>query len=205
MTFVGPSECDEYRKERERDLNDVWNKLITSDAFLKTYLVFGEAMDLFRESLSCYQNGAFKATCIMCRSATECAVYFAVTRQDLEYSKNWKTIHKSNTIQLENDKWRAVVEEGKQRGILDENVMEVLNRIRERGNFVAHYGPRRDKVFEEWATKVTSPSNLARDEEYDHKISKIVFDKEIALETLEDAQQVLKFLVEKILSISHTS
>jgi len=205
MTFVGPSECNEERKERERELNDIWNELISSDAFLKTHLVFGEAMDLFRESLSCYQNGAYMATCVMCRSSTECAVYFAVTRQDLEYSENWKIIHNSNRIPLESNGLQSLINEGKERGILDENMIEILNRIRKRGNFVAHFGSKKDKLFEKYATKVTSPSNLARDEEYDRIFSEIVFDKETALKALEDAQQVLKILVEKILSTSTTS
>lgn len=203
MTFVGPSKCDEYRRERERELNDVWNNLVSSEAFLKTHLVFGEAIDLFREALSCYQNGAYKATCVMCRSTTECAVYFAVTRQDLKYSESWKTIHESNTIPLDDDRWQSLIKEVK--GMLDDNMMEILKKIRERGNFVAHYGSKRDKLFEKHATKVTYPSTLARDEEYDRIISKIVFDKETALKTLKDSQRVLKFLVEKILSTSTTS
>jgi hypothetical protein len=46
----------------------------------KNNRITGPALDLFREALSCYQNGAYMATVLMCRSVTEIIVYLIASR-----------------------------------------------------------------------------------------------------------------------------
>lgn len=203
MTLIGPTECDSEREERGRELNDVWNKLVSSDAYLKTHLILTEAIDLFRESLSCYQNGAYKATSIMCRSSTEWAVYLAVTKRNFKYHKPWKTIHKSNSIPIKDDKWETLVKKGKEIEILDKNIIKILNQIRARGNFIAHYGSRMNKTLLKYSKDITAPTTRSRERKRNDLMSQLVFDKETALTNLVNTQIVLKFLIEKILSKSH--
>lgn len=78
--WIGPSECDEHRTAREKDLENIWNDLASARGFTETYPLLAPAIDLFREALSCYQNGAYMATAIMCRASSETAVYLLTTR-----------------------------------------------------------------------------------------------------------------------------
>jgi len=73
--LIGPSECDEGRKQREKEIDEIWSMLTSNESFKEAYPLFGPAFDLFREALSCYQNGAYMATVLMCRSVTEVIVY----------------------------------------------------------------------------------------------------------------------------------
>lgn len=205
MTIIGPTECDSEREEREKELNDVWNNLVSSYAYLKTHTVLTEAIDLFRESLSCYQNGAYKATSIMCRSSTECAVYLAVTRRNFKYHKPWQIIHKSDSVSIKDDKWETLVKKGKEIGILDKDIIKILKQIRARGNFIAHYGSIMDKTLLKFSKDVTAPTTRSRERKRNDIMSQLIFDKKTALDNLVNTQTVLKFLIEKILSKSHPS
>lgn len=205
MSFIGPTECNEERSQREKEFNEVWRKLIASDAYLKTHLIFTEAIDLYREALSCYQNGAYMATSLMCRSSTECAVYLAVSRKNFKYFKPWQTIHKSDTIIMKKDDWKILVKKGKEYGILNKRIIQILNQIRDRGNFIAHYGSRKDKTLRKYSEDVLLPTSPSIQRKRDDLLSQLVFDKKTALNNLERTQIILKFLIEKILSKSHPS
>lgn len=73
--WVGPSVCDERRKIREKEIEDVWKAITEVDGFASLHPLFAEALDLFREALSCYQNGAYLAAVLMCGVSLEAAVY----------------------------------------------------------------------------------------------------------------------------------
>lgn len=205
MSFIGPSNCDSERTKREKELNTVWNKLVSSHTFLPTQLIFIEAIDLYREALSCYQNGAFMATSIMCRASTECAVYLAISRKNFKYSTSWKTIHKSDTITIEKDDWKILVKRGKDEKILDNRTMQILDKIRNQGNFVAHYGSRKDKTLRKLSEDILSPTSSSIQKKRNHLLSELIFDKKMALNNLEWTRTVLGILMEKILSLSNSS
>lgn len=72
---IGPSKDNSERETRTTDVQSVWDSID-----IKKFIpgMFRSALDLFREALSCYQNGAYMAACIMCRTATESILYIAV-------------------------------------------------------------------------------------------------------------------------------
>ena len=76
--LIGPSEYNEEREKRTDDVNSVWKKL-SIDKFIPGQ--FRSVLDLFREALSCYQNGAYMASCIMCRTVTESLLYIAINSE----------------------------------------------------------------------------------------------------------------------------
>ncbi len=105
------------------------------------YPIIGSAVDLFRESLSCYQNGAFMASTLMCRTVGEAALYMAVSR---------KPSRKQHPMEIWLDlrntgDWGQIRTKALSLGILTEDEMRLLHDIRERGHFVAHYGERFDR------------------------------------------------------------
>jgi len=105
------------------------------------HAIIGGAVDLFRESLSCCQNGAFMASTLMCRTVSETALYLAVSR---------KPSQKRHPMEIWLDPrntgdWGQIRTKALNLGILGEDDMKLLHAIRERGHFVAHYGERFDR------------------------------------------------------------
>ena len=69
--WVGPAACDSKRDRRTEIQLKVWQELSRNSHMAFAHPIIGSAVDLFRESLSCYQNGAFMASTLMCRTVTE--------------------------------------------------------------------------------------------------------------------------------------
>jgi hypothetical protein len=78
--WIDPSSCDEKRSARERDLEAVWSVLTSTDGYRETYPLLSLAVDLFREAMCCYHNGAYMATALMCRACVETAIYLLTSR-----------------------------------------------------------------------------------------------------------------------------
>jgi hypothetical protein len=103
--------------------------------------IIGSAFDLFRESLSCYQNGAFMASTLMCRTVTETTLYLAASRKPSQKQhpmEIWLDLRNTGD-------WGQIRKKALNLGILSEEDMKLLHDIRERGHFVAHYGERFDR------------------------------------------------------------
>ena len=153
--LIGPSECDECRK-----IDEIWGMLTSNEGFKESYPLFSPAFDLFREALSCYQNGAYMATVLMCRSVTEVLVYLVATRDIKEILKNGIGEIEMN-IELCDAKFGELLKKAKEKLPVIRELECKINKIREKGNFVAHYGQRLDKKLKEdvsievemWITK----------------------------------------------------
>jgi hypothetical protein len=182
--WIGPSECDEHRTAKEKDLENIWNDLAYARGFTETYPLLAPAIDLFREALSCYQNGAYMATAIMCRASSETAAYLLTTRHIAGLWEKPKMVQKMgvdhNLIQA---KWIQILCKAKTSGYIDGELEQQLNKIREAGNFAVHYGQRHDKDL---TTKVK-------------KEIKGWIKREDALQTLHRTAHILKEFMEKIL------
>jgi hypothetical protein len=154
---IGPRGDDPLRERRSRTVGNIWRGL-HADANL--HHDFGIAVDFFRESLSCYQNGAFMATALMCRASTETAVYLALARRrtKLQIRLNLGSIH---------DNWLSILSKARKRKFVDVETERMLRHIRRKGDFVAHYGQKFDqKIRQEqglgslWITRVEAEEVL---------------------------------------------
>lgn len=184
--WIGPTKCDEYRKAREQDINNVWQELISSDGYAKAYTLLTEAIDLFRESISCFQNGAFMASVLMCRSATETALYCCATREVTKYFKDSGTVAAWDRIPLSNEGFGEILEKTKTKYNIDGRLEQVINEIRNKGNFVAHYGSRLDELYETHdITEITVKGSWIT--------------REQSLEVLRKSVFILKHLYEQII------
>jgi hypothetical protein len=131
--WVGPTQCDENRERRTSEIDEIWNKLKINHSRL------GSAYQLFREALSCYQNGACMATALLCRASTEAALYLSVTRG--------KELEGRTPIDLTylDSKYGEILSQALLKGIIDTSDETILNKIREKGNFPAHFAPILDR------------------------------------------------------------
>ena len=145
MDNIGPTQCDESRKLRERDIDEVWQDLISSEGFQRNYTILDSAIKLFREALSCYQNAAYMATAIMCRSVVETTLYYSTRREPTKYFVGGR-VAEWKIITLENDKFFTILEEAKKRYFIDKKLEDDITDSRKWGNLVAHYGSRVEKM-----------------------------------------------------------
>lgn len=147
MDVIGLTQCDDDRKSREHDINDMWQKLTKTEGFTETYGLLGSSINLLLEALSCYQNAAYMGTVLMCRSATEAATYDAITRVVTKYYKEWKTVGKWKIVPLPNDRWDCLAYIAMDKNLMDAKLKHIIeSEIRRYGNFAAHYGSKKDKI-----------------------------------------------------------
>mgnify|MGYP000667840764 CR=1 FL=1 len=187
--WIGPSKCDEYRLAREKDIEEIWNKLISTRGFEETYSLFGSAIDLFREALSCYQNGAYMAAALMCRACIETAVYLLISRK-IEWQKDLEIVQdvevNYNSIR---DEWKCILCKAKMHGYIDDELEQRIGEVREFGNFVAHYGQRYDKESIRAIEKIIKDKNT--------KEIKYWINREDSLQILNTTVSLLGSLIEK--------
>lgn len=144
---IGPTKCDDYRSSRQNEIDKVWEIIKPSIEELaknpKIQLLSNtvKPTDLFREALSCYQNGAFAATCALCRSSIESLLYVLVAREiTTPNSANikWDYIHKKR-----NDFLVDVLDDC----LLDKEDIRILKKIWNEGDFVMHMIQKIDKSY----------------------------------------------------------
>jgi hypothetical protein len=138
VPFIGPTKCDEFRSKREKQLEGVWSKLDLAMLPVQKLSVFNPALDLFREANSCYQNGAYLATAVMCGAALESAVYLALTRNPKE---GVLFLDKSYV----DSQWGDILRSAKEKKIIDGGIENEINFIRNKRNYASHFAERRDK------------------------------------------------------------
>ncbi len=154
IVIIGMTKCDKDRESRERDIENITKR---SNIELKKYdptaIVALPSLDYWQEALSCYQNGAYMASALMCRCATEWVVYCAITRRE-NIPKNFT----GGTIKIDfafvDKKWGDILAFAKEYGIINGKLENKINKIREKGNYVAHHGPIIDKSYQNFSKNI---------------------------------------------------
>ena len=145
--WIGITKCDKWRQGREEDIQRVTkNAHFELEKYDKAAIVALHPLDYWREALSCYQNGAYMAAALMCRCTTELVVYLAVTRRENKPKKFSGGIVKVDFAFVE-ERWGKVLEAAKKQEIVKGRLEEKINKIREQGNYVAHYGSKVDESY----------------------------------------------------------
>jgi hypothetical protein len=184
--WIGPSKCDEHRSAREKDIEEIWSKLISTKGFKETYSLFGSAIDLLREALSCYQNGAYMATALMCRACIETALYLLISREP-KWEKEWGIVQevKVNYNYIK-DEWKCILCRAKMHGYIDNKIEQRIENIRNSGNFVAHYGQKYDDELRKMIKNIEDKNEI-----------RSWIKKGDSLQTLRETVNVLSILIEK--------
>lgn len=154
MTFpppvwIGPTECDDERISRAADLDKVWEivkpMLQGSNFKLSTYGIMSLPLDLLREALNCYQNGAYLATCAISRACVEASLYLASTQ---------KPTNDRDTIQVREDlirkKREIFLKSALEDKLLSYADVQTVRNIWEAGDFAVHIHQKLDKNHRQW-------------------------------------------------------
>jgi hypothetical protein len=110
------------------------------------HLVVGLSLDLFREALSCYQNGAFMASILICGVALETLLYDLVSamKGKVKCDRGYVWSIKPGYDVYEKN-FGHIIGEAKRLGLLDCRLKNEIDRLRNLRNIVAHYAQRRWK------------------------------------------------------------
>ena len=157
---MGVTPCDDRRVEREADLKSI-QKALNEKLLEETHILFGDVYDLLKEAMSCYQNGAYLATAMVCRTAVESAIYIAISRElhitKLDFLQAEQV---SIDYQHRDAKRRAMLEFARKKKLLDRKSESQAWRVFELGDFGAHFGQRLDKEIFGKETKHTKPDRF---------------------------------------------
>ncbi|RLE37162.1 hypothetical protein DRJ17_07155 [Candidatus Woesearchaeota archaeon] len=195
VIWIGPSKCDELRAAREERLKNAWHILVSCRRFTDMYLIIGSDIDLFREALSCYQNGAFMAAILMCGVVLESLLYdltSAIKGKVMcdRQGRIW-SVELDNTVY--NLKFGRVIEEAKKIKLINGKLEAKINDVRNLRNIVAHYAQRLRKELSK---------TLDRSKELELLVARKGWasDRE-AYNALEKTAKITRILIEKAHSI----
>jgi hypothetical protein len=191
--WIGPTKCDDDRISREQDLDKAWanvKPVLEGDNFKPSaYGIVPLALDLLREALSCYQNGAYLAACGMCRASIEAAVYLATAQ---------KPSNRLETVRIRDydnrEKRKKFLAAAVSDGLLSQEECKSVERIWEAGDFAMHIHQRWDYHYKAVAT---NPSLI----EDDPTLLKWWSNRQKALETITDTAKILSQLLYKLNSM----
>mgnify|MGYP000120728132 CR=1 FL=1 len=175
--WIGPRNI-----EHSRDIIELWERLISTEGYSDAYAILNEAINVFREALNCYQNGAYLATCLLCRTVIESAVYLALTR-NIEGKKRIEV-----NLNYINAKWGRIEKEARRKGLLGSKEITIINKIRELGNIGAHYAQKVDEIL---------IKNIS-ERENRKGVIKIWPDREDALKKLKNTVLILQIIIRKV-------
>lgn len=154
--WIGPTKCDDERTSRQSDIDKVWDivkPMLQGNNFkISTYSVVWVAIDLFREAMNCYQNGAYLATCSMCRVCSECLLYLSVTR---------RATSDREVVEIREDlvreKRKVFLNSAIKDGLVNnEEESTSIQEIWDKGDFAMHIHQKLDIGRREWARLVSS-------------------------------------------------
>lgn len=136
----------------------LWEDFAGDPAIIRTYFVLGDACDLYREALRCYQAKAHMATCMCARASMEAALHAARRTRNL----NAPRLHgpKSAHVSLSNTQWWWLVRWANRSGLLDRNLSGRVNRARNLGNLGAHLAQKKARAYREQRNAIWLRRNI---------------------------------------------
>ncbi len=158
--FIGPTRCDEYRKARQVKVTELWSGLELQKLDTERTTLFMPSIDLLRESISCFQNGAYLATAVMCGAAIETAVYIAVIRKVVKKPGNGlkEGVFRISFDYIQSD-WGRIIQSAKDKKIVDTKIEDRINFVRNKRNFSSRLAQKTDFALST-ICKITSAVEL---------------------------------------------
>jgi hypothetical protein len=156
---MGPTKCDNDRLSREVDLDKTWQimkPLLEKGNFKpSSYSIVSLAIDLLREAMNCYQNGAYLATCGVCRTCIEAALYQSTSKKsviDLSTSTVREYARK--------DKRESFLQYALNDGLITNQEVTTIKYIWEAGDFAAHVHQKLDLNYRDFEKHVSIKQSI---------------------------------------------
>lgn len=135
----------------EEEIKLFWSRLTDTAHFEDTRIIFTDAVDLFREALLCYQSNCYMAVALQCRSVLESALYCLAIAEDIRFldRRSGKPIVQVG-ISTDYVEIARCYGQFKDKAYCKFNIRKFnrnIERVRELGNFSAHYSQRVHEKF----------------------------------------------------------
>lgn len=166
-----------------------WKVLVSTDGFGETHLLFGESVDIFRQSLMAIQGGNIYGSTILARSALEAGLFARLSVSSPKYGVQngqvWLSTY-SPTHNWDDAKLKQMIEECKRNKYLSSDFHCKSMKVKEWGDYVAHMAQRKQR----------NPMKFSREVKYDGYdiVYPFITDKE-AEESLEYVSEILHQLI----------
>lgn len=123
----------------------MWTEFVTNPGIVRTYFVLGDACNLYREALLCYDAKAYMAACMCVRASMEACLHSARRTRNL----NAPDLHgpKSAQVSLRNSEWNWLVRWARRDELLDASLNGRVNKARNLGNLGAHLAQRKAQAY----------------------------------------------------------
>jgi len=123
----------------------LWEDFARDPTIVRTYFVLGDACDLYREALRCYDAKAHMATCMCVRSSMEACLHAARRTRNL----NAPQLHGPKTAQvnLTDTQWKRLLRWAANIALLDRNLKGRVKRARRWCDLGAHLAQRKARAY----------------------------------------------------------
>lgn len=123
----------------------IWQNFASDPAIMRTHFVLGDACDLYREGLKCYEAKAYMAACICVRSSMEACLHAARRTRKV----NAPQLHGPKTAQvnLGDTQWQRLLRWAANVGLLDNSLRGRVKRARKWGDLGAHLAQRKARAY----------------------------------------------------------
>lgn len=119
---------------------------------------------MFREALSCYQNGAYMATALMCGVCLEAALIKLTAMRNPKIYGNEVIEYEINSS-ISYSEYDEALHKAKSQGILNGKLENKINKIRAWRNFVAHYVQRKERKLQKSISLIIKKKTVGKSSE----------------------------------------
>lgn len=190
--WIGPTKCDEERLSRENDTANVWNivkPVLEGDQFMpSTYMIVSLPLDLLRESLNCYQNGAYLAVSSMCRACIEALLYLSTKLKPINRMDVSEIIVEENYIR---EKRKTFLKNALDARLIDDVDRKIIAEIWNAGDFAVHIHQKKDQNSLEMINRMSKENDP-------YFTSKGWSDRDEALKIITDTATLVLKIIKKL-------
>ena len=193
--------------ERTAYSDKLWKELVGCDHYKQMHGVFLASSDLLNNPFMCFEYGLYLPAILTCRVVIENALYIATSNENMrvkrlppvaidmgmyDYVESYnstKCSHLLMELSLE-----GLKKEAQEQGIIENNILELVNRLQEKGNIAAHYAQRQSKQHQRFIPKRALQVGISKAIEEAGK--KVVFDPDETKRILEITVKIFVAIIE---------
>ena len=191
--WIGPTKCDEKRFSREKDTENVWNiikPMLEGNNFMpSTYIITSLPLDLLRESLNCYQNGAYLAVCSMCRACVEALLYLSTKLKPIDKLNASEIRVEENYIR---ETRKTFLKNALDDKLIDDADKKIIEKIWDTGDFAMHIHQKKDQ------NAIDLINRISKESDDPYYTSKGWSDREEALKAISDTATLVLKITKKL-------
>ncbi len=182
-----------YHKSLLERADSCWEKIIKTEGYDKTLLLFRDTWDIYLQAVETFSAGYFLPSAVMCRVSLETALHAVLSVREPKYNKdndgNLLLTGFSHDPSLDSKSLSNLIKSASDKGYLEGELEHKAELVKENGDFAAHLGER----FWKNVDQLSKSPNGGKDQ----KPLRLWVSEEESVESLEDTATLLSHLIGK--------